>query len=323
MNCTNCGQPTSDTDVFCGTCGADLAAQRAVAAQEQPTAAMPPQPYHEQPTAVMPMAPPPPPPAAVAPPTPAGPTPPPPAGATTPPAPQAAPAPDAAPKRKNTALIVVGVVVGLILLCTVCGVGFAALQFGLFGKSTVTEIIPPAAKPTPPATDPASVAPAATPEAAMKAALPKGWIMRKINSNAEQAEFWAGPPNSEFTTVYLVTAGDGGWVMGKSYPLEQGGDVAPEDEAVAVVEAFLGFIQQDQPEQAQALTVDPFHSDSASAQYSNGNFLSFEVTGVEPAGDGSFFVSTTEKWKNGTDSWTYRLKPTDNGMRISELMIAQ
>jgi hypothetical protein len=318
MNCTNCGQPTSETDVFCGTCGADLAAQRAAATQEQPTAVLPPQPYHEQPTAVLPMAPPPPPPAAAAPPAPAAATPPPPPGVAAPPA--AAPAP--APKRKNTTLIVVGIVVGLILLCTVGSAVFAVLQFGLFGKTIVTEITPPTPESTP-AEKPAASAPAATPEAAMKAVLPAGWIMRKINSNAEQAEFWAGPPNSEFTTVYLVTAKDGGWVMGKSYPLEQGGDVAPEDEAVAVVEAFLGFIQQDQPEKAQALTVDPFHSDSASAQYSNGDFLSFEITKVEPAGDGSFFVSTTEKWKNGTDSWTYRLKPTDNGMRISELMIAK
>jgi hypothetical protein len=59
--------------------------------------------------------------------------------------------------------------------------------------------------------------------------------------------------------------------------------------------------------------------DAASAAYSNGDFLSFTIDGVEPVGDGTFWVLTTEEWRSGTDTWRYRVVLTEAGWRIQDL----
>lgn len=307
MNCANCGQPYADTDVFCGTCGADLNAQRAAAAAAQqpvaPTAPL-------QPTAVMPT-------------QVAGPA----APAVQPAAQPAAQAPK---KSSKTLLIVLAILGGLLLLCSCAGVGTWAVLAGPFKQTTeISDNTPPQAQET---TEPAasdgkggasSTSSYPTADDAIKAELPADWVMRKTNETAQQVEYWAGPPNSEFTTVYVVSAqGDGTWRVSEVGPLDQGGDVQPEDEARAVVEQFEQYIQSDQADKAHALTMQPFSSDGASAAYSNGEFLSFEIKKVETAGDNSYFVTVTEKWKNGTDTWVFRVRPTDSGMKISDLMPA-
>ena len=316
MDCAKCGQPVGDADVFCGTCGADLNAQRAAAAQ-QPTAVMPPPPPPTapgQPTEAMPPAPQ----YAAQQPSPAP-------GVQPPPLPT-----QAAPSKQNKAAlwIVLGIVAALLLFS--CGsAGVWAFMFGPFKKEPPA---PESVSPLPPsdgAESPAEesipdVATSATPDEAVRAAIPKDWVIRKVNESPQQVEYWAGPPNSEFTTVYLVNAQPaGGWLMTESYPLQAGGDVQPTDEAKATVEQFLKLIQADKPMEAQALTVEPFRSDGASAEYSNGEFLSFSIDKVEDAGDNTVFVTTTEKWKSSTDRWTYRVVPTEAGMRISELMPAR
>lgn len=271
MNCSNCGQPVSPDDVFCATCGADLAAQRATAAA-----------------------------------TPAS-------------------VPEAASPKKNRALVITLIVLGvLLLLCSCAGVGGYLLYMPI--RSEIEEVITP----EPSASDEAtavggalSTTSHATPEEAVEAELPADWVVKKVEDGAERVVFWAGPPNSEFTTIYVVEVqADEKWRVTESAPLEAGGDVSADSEAAATVQQFLTFVQTDEGLEAQKLTVAPFHEDAAAAGVSNGQFTSFSIDAVEAAGDGTYFVSTTEVWKTGTDHWTYRVVPTDAGMRIQELMPA-
>lgn len=320
MNCANCGQPVGDSDVFCGTCGADLNAQRAAA--QQPTQAVPAPPTQvmpqQQPTQVMPPA--------------GGYAPPPPGAAMPPQQPYAGPGqPGAAqqsqtPRRDNkTIAIVAGVIGGGLLLCSCLGAGAWAYFAGPLRPVTSTgEPSAPVetTEPSEAATDAANAVESyPTPEEAVKAEVPKSWVVRKVNEGPQQVEFWAGPPASEFTTVYLVDAqSDGGWLVGETYPLEAGGDVQPQDEAAAVVEQHLKFVKADKGLEAQKLTISPFKEDSASAQVSAGGFTAFEMVKVEDAGDGTFFVTTKQTWYGTTETWVYRVAPTEAGMRISELL---
>jgi len=92
-----------------------------------------------------------------------------------------------------------------------------------------------------------------------------------------------------------------------------------EEMAVYTVEDFLYAVMDDRPADAQALTASPFSNDPASAQVSNGEFSSFEVDGVEAAAGGSYWVTVTEVWTFGTDTWRYRVAPVDGQWRIVEL----
>jgi len=313
MNCSNCGQPTAPDDVFCATCGADLGAQRAALVAE-PAAPAVAAPTAVQPTApTQPMAPPPPPPAA-------------PVAAAAPSAP-ATPAadPDSAPPKKSRALMITLIVLGvLLLLCSCAGVGGYLLYMPI--RSEIKEVTTP----EPPVSDEATAPGGAlstqsytTPEEAVKAELPADWVFKKVEDGADRVVFWAGPPNSEFTTIYVVDVqSDKQWRVTESSPLEAGGDVAPADEAAATVEQFLTLVQADKGLEAQRLTVPPFSEDPASAAVSNGQFISFSIDAVESAGDETFLVTTTEVWKNGTDRWTYRVVRTGEGMLIQELLPA-
>lgn len=169
MNCSNCGQPATPDDVFCATCGADLAAQRAAAA--------------------------------------------------------AAPAsvPVSAPPKKSRALTITLIVLGvLLLLCSCAGIGGYLLFMPI--RSEIKEVITP----EPSASDEAtavggalSTASHATPEEAVKAELPADWVVKKVEDGAERVVFWAGPPNSEFTTIYVVEVQtDEKWRVTESSPLD-------------------------------------------------------------------------------------------------------
>lgn len=306
MQCTNCGATVQPDDVFCGTCGADLNAQRAAAAQAPPPAPAP---------APAPVAAPPAAPQAV----PAAP-----AQPTAPQAQAAAPAPAEPPRRSKVPLIIALVIGGVLLLCTCIGVA----GFALFApvRETITEIQGTPTEDTEGSgTESSTPAPAGyeTAKEAVKAEIPVDWIIRMVSEDQSRAEYWAGPPRSEFTTVYIAEKdADGAWRVSETYPIEEGGDVAPEDEAAATVEQFLGFVKSDQGLEAQKLTVSPFKEDAASAQVSAGQFTSYTIESVEAAGDGTYFVTTTEVWKTGADRWTYRVVPTEEGMRIQELMPA-
>lgn len=92
----------------------------------------------------------------------------------------------------------------------------------------------------------------------------------------------------------------------------------PEQDARSVVEDFLNAIMSDQPNQAHALTIEPFSYDGASAAYSNGKFKSFVITQVQPVGDGTFWVLTTENWYGNQNYFKYLAVPTDAGWRIKD-----
>jgi hypothetical protein len=163
---------------------------------------------------------------------------------------------------------------------------------------------------------------AGTASEALAKQLPEGWITKLVDDGQKSKTYWAGPLNSEWTTVYVVTLVQGsGWVVTDSSPFQGGSDVPATDEEQAryVVEDFLRAVQEDRPDDAHALTIEPFSLDGASAAYSNGDFLSFTIDGVEPVGDGTFWVLTTEEWRSDTDTWRYRVVLTEAGWRIQDL----
>lgn len=241
----------------------------------------------------------------------------------TPAAPAAEPA--STPAKKSRALMITLIILGvLLLLCSCAGVGGYLLYLPI--RSEIKKVT----SPEPPVSDEATAPGGAlstqsytTPEEAVKSELPADWVFKKVENGDERVVFWAGPPNSEFTTVYVAEVqADSKWRVAESSPLEAGGDVAPEDEAAATVEQFLRLVQADQGLEAQKLTVPPFSEDPASAAVSNGQFTSFSIDAVESAGDETFLVTTTEIWKNGTNRWTYRVVRTGEGMLIQELLPA-
>jgi len=163
---------------------------------------------------------------------------------------------------------------------------------------------------------------AASAAEALSEQLPEGWITKLVEDGRKSKTFWAGPVNSEWATVYVVTLIQGtGWAVTDSSPFQGGSDVPSVDaeQARYVVEDFLRAVQEDRPDDAHALTIEPFSLDGASAAYSNGDFLSFAIDGIEPVGDGTFWVLTTEEWRNGADRWRYRVVPTESGWRIQDL----
>lgn len=229
--------------------------------------------------------------------------------------------PAARPASRKTLWIVLGVAGAVLVLLVAVGVGGLLWYRSSSGTATQTEQMPSVEESATPTASGATTYP--DPEAALKSELPKGWVFQLVGDTPQQKEYWGGPPASEFTTVYLIEPEGDGWAIVDAYPLEQGGDVAPEDEAAGVVDQFLADIQADKADEAHSLTVEPFAADPASAQYSDGMFKSYTIDSVEAAADGTFFVVTTQEWEGaGTERWRYRVVVTEDGMRISELMPA-
>jgi hypothetical protein len=160
-----------------------------------------------------------------------------------------------------------------------------------------------------------------TPEEALMAELPTDYVYELMADEPDLKEYWAGPPASEFDSVYLVERmADGGWEVVDSYPLEYGGVESTEEEvAQYTVEDFLYAIMEDRPEDAQALTVEPFANDPASASYGGGDFSDFTIEGVRAVGDGTYWVETTEIWYGNEELYKYHVVPTELGWRIRDL----
>ena len=194
---------------------------------------------------------------------------------------------------------------------------------------TRSSTLPPSTAPTTVTSAPASTTTTSksgsvgysTPEAAVQAEIPAGWVITLAADSGTQKEYWSGPPQSEWVTAYQVEQGAGGswsvtntWALGAS-DLEG----TPQDQAVWLVEEFLYAIMDNEADYAHTLTVEPFSLDPASAQFSNGDFLSFVIASADEASDGTFWIGVEETWSWGTDRWRYHVIPTPAGLRIDDL----
>lgn len=229
-------------------------------------------------------------------------------------------APPAKPSRKGLKIALVIIV--LLAVLGVCCAGAGAF-FYFRNKGT------PSVEPTPPAVAPEptqSNEPEdgfATPEEAVQSVIDSDWVMKLVTDEPDFKEFWVGPPQSEFVTAYIVTrTAGGGWAITDEYPIGAS-DVTMEDadEAIIVVEDFLLAIVEDRPSDAQALTIDPFRSDPASAQYSNGEFKYFTIDSVDEEPDGTFWITASEVWTYGTTEMMYHVVPTEIGWRIRDATV--
>ncbi len=153
------------------------------------------------------------------------------------------------------------------------------------------------------------------------------WVYQLYEEGDGYATYWAGPPNSEYVDeIYLEQNLDGTWSVIEVSSLDYGGDVSDYtidegNNAMAVVDQHLTFVSNDQGLEAQSLTVDPFHSDSASAQVSAGGLDYFEVIGYTEQSDGSFWVQTTQSWYGSVEGWEYLVVPTEAGLRIADVRL--
>ena len=299
MNCPSCGVPTAAGDVFCGNCGAQLGQQAADATQQMPA---------QQPTQQMP-AQPGAPAGAGGPGGPVGP-----GGAVPPP-----------PPAGGKGWIIVLVILLILALCSCAGMGgwfyYVSQIRDIVEEPTST--VEPATTPDPTTSTAPSTSGYATSAEAVEAELPIDWVYQLAADTPDLAEYWVGPPASEWDSVYIVERGaDGSWTVTEIQSYSEGFDdqavVGPEGEAQDVVERFLDFIKADQPNDAHALTISPFAEDPASAEYANGNFFTYQVDDVIGQNDGTFWVHTTQEWADGTYYVDYYVVPTEMGYWISE-----
>lgn len=325
MNCPNCGAEAQPGQPFCGVCGAQLPAEaaptvpmavtpppaddaaaaaqaayerelaeyeRQKAAYDQQQAAASQPAYAAQPYAQ---------------------------------APYVQPQP---PKKKKTGLIIAIIIIAVLLL----GGCIFGVVFGMraYTKSSSGGVEIPVSTPEAPVVTPIEPETPVTEgfPNAVAAALSVGesnWAYKVIRDEGAIITLWIGPPNSEWVSEVVVEeVSDGNWVVVDSYAVG-GGDVSDggssdEDAAATVLADFLTAIQQDRADDAHALTIEPFSLDGASAQYSNGEFKSWEIVESDPQDDGSFWFHVTEQWyDNAPEEWAYYLVPTDAGYRISSL----
>lgn len=230
------------------------------------------------------------------------------------------------PPKKKTGLIIAIVIIALLLFggCIVGAVlGLRAYNTRNDGvELPVTTPLAPQA-PAEPEAPVADAYPDA--ESAALSVVEPGWVTKVVRDEGSTMTFWAGPPNSEWVVEVVVEeVSDGNWVVTDSYALG-GGDVSDgassdQDAAATVLADFLTAIQQDRADDAHALTIEPFSLDAASAQYSNGEFKSWEIVEAEAQDDGSFWFHVTEQWYDDpAEDWAYYLVPTEAGYRISSL----
>lgn len=325
MQCPQCGAPVLDDDVFCGACGATIApaAQPTVPltpAEPEPAPAA----YTPQPTQVMPQ-------------VPAQPTYPPaqqpyPGAQPYPPAQQPYPgAQPAPPAKSNTTLFVVLGIVAFLLVAGLAVGGFFGWRAYTANRQTQTATEQPAAQPPAAGEEGSSAEDVtsgyATPEEALATMMPGDWVSMVYSEEAERIVYAIGPPASEYVSmVEVMMQSDGTWIALEPYPIDTGDyggeTLSPEDEALQVVGEFIYAVKEDRAEDAHALTISPFSEDAASAQYSDGQLTSFEITDSQLQGDGStVWVWSSEQWAWGTESWIYVCTPTPDGYRISDLRI--
>jgi hypothetical protein len=223
-------------------------------------------------------------------------------------------------KGPNVALIV-GVVVGGLLLL---GLLTAGLIFGglfLFRSSTDVEVAPIESEATATPAAPEAGAFATALEAA-QSEVPDGYVIELAEETDVRKVYWIGPPASEWEAIVVVEQAGDGWRVTDTSAFNEsntGGADVGSSEARRLVTGFLTAIKEGRPADAQKNTISPFRDDPASAAVSNGEFKQFSIDSVEPRGDGTFWVRTTEVWTWGTDTWRYDVVPTEAGLRIRAL----
>ena len=227
------------------------------------------------------------------------------------------------PKKRKTGLIVALLIIALLLLVG-CGVGgvFAFRAWNSRDAGTLTPDI--GVTETDASTDAIGYA---TAEEAVQAQLVDSgvgdWVYQLYDEGDAVVTYWSGPPASEWVDEIIVQQNDdGSWSVLEVSSLDFGGDVSdigPSAEAEMVVYDHLTAVMEDRGLDAQALTVDPFHSDAAAAGVSAGGFDFFDITGVTEQSDGSFWVATTQSWYGNSESWEYWIVPTEAGYRIADI----
>lgn len=223
--------------------------------------------------------------------------------------------PQQPPRKKKTGLIIAIVAVVFVLLaCAVVGavVAFRSLADNVNEVTTQEPVI---------SEEPAEADGYASAEEALAATYSSDWVFELQWDDGDIRTYWAGPPNSEFTDEVVVErSASGMWSVTQSVALEFGEPgLLPEDEAVATVMNFLDLIMQDRPLEAQQLCVPPFSEDPASAQYSNGDFIGYDIEGVTAEDDMTFWVHTVEEWRWGVEEFEYWVVPTELGYFIADL----
>jgi len=289
MICPNCGSPVNDGDVFCSNCGA----------RTQPT---PPQ---ETPAQYPPQQQPP----------------------VTPPFPSVAP-PVATGSKTG---LIIAAVIGIVVILA----GAIVAGVLLFSGDGDDNPPPNIADEAPVSTPPTSTPPAGdgedietpeligylTPEEAVQAETPDGWVIEWMGDGDGWSEYWVGPPASEFTDVYIVEPqSDGSWLVTDIQPLADQTDSAyGADAAIAVVDEWLSAVYEDRGNDAWALTISPFSEDAASSSISSGMLLGWTTDGVDSAEDDTHWVKVTESWEWGDEQWQYYVVPTEMGYYISDI----
>ena len=336
MQCPNCQAEIREGAAFCGSCGA--AVESSIG--EPPTPAGPPMseaPAEMPAASTQPLETPAPPPPL---PSPTQPLPPP--VAPQPVAPSAGypaqahaaqgystpPAGPAGPPKKSKAPVIIAIVVIVLLLICGCAVAGAMMYLPVFEK--IEEVTPGSVETPVTPTESAGPVGFATADEAVLAALEAedigDWVYQVYDETDGMIVYWAGPPASEW--VYAISvqrAPDGSWEVVSLDTLDLGGgdvsegDLTPYDQAANVVGEHLYAVMQDRGMDAQALTVDPFKSDPASAQEAAGALGSFEVLDVREQSDGTFWVQSVQNWTWGVERWEYWVVPTELGYRIADI----
>jgi len=238
------------------------------------------------------------------------------------------------PAKKSKAGCIIAVVIILVLLLVGCGVGgfFALKAFEDAADEAATAVSSEFGDSEGvSAGDGSTLDSYATADEAVQAQLDASgvgdWVYTVYDEGDGYATYWAGPPNSEYVDeLYLEENADGTWSVIEVYSIgddgfSEGGSLEAGNEAMLVVEEHLTYVMADMGLEAQSLTVDPFHSDSASAQVSGGGFDYYEVVGYTEQSDGTFWVETTQTWYGSTESWEYWVVPTEAGYRIADIRL--
>lgn len=233
--------------------------------------------------------------------------------------------PPAAPavKKGKGGLVVAIVAIALVLLVG-CGIGGVFLARTLFDTATDIEVAPETGTPAD-AQDDASDAAYTSAEEAIAAQLAEeglgDWVFDVSEEGDGYVVFIAGPPASEYVSQYTVAENaDGTWSVAEVVAIGfEDIDAGSAMEAEQVVWEYLIAVSEDRGLDAQSWTVDPFHSDSASAQVSAGGLTDYAITGSFGEPDGSYRVQTTQTWYGSTENWEYWVVPTEAGYRIAEL----
>jgi hypothetical protein len=125
--------------------------------------------------------------------------------------------PPAPPSSRKTAIIIIVILLVLGLCTRAAGAGwFYYVSQAADVLETVQE---PTATPTAPITPEPPSAPFgfATPEDALLSELPPEWVYLPAADTPEMVEYWAGPPHSEWASVYIVQqSADGSWYIAES-----------------------------------------------------------------------------------------------------------